>query len=243
MLNRARCMRLSDGIRAAARRLSRLLSIPAMLLFLVAFGPLGGCSHGQNEKAAVEALNQGLKREALVLHLFIGRVSSQCTPIVGLVRTPELTKVVEYHAAQKAGLINITQDGPGFWKVELINPSPKLAAVLAKAPHNIKDGCDDLQVGLSVASKAVVDLVNLQPITSEKSDAVFTWKWALEPDGAKLVNNLSEQERLQLAPHIERLRPRTPDPTFNLADMSASTTPHQDKKILKKSGDGWALDE
>src|SRR6185312_11757474 len=133
MLNRARCMRLSDGIRAAARRLSRLLSIPAMLLFLVAFGPLGGCSHGQNEKAAVEALNQGLKREALVLHLFIGRVSSQCTPIVGLVRTPELTKVVEYQAAQKAGLINITQDGPGFWKVELINPSPKLAAVLSKA--------------------------------------------------------------------------------------------------------------
>lgn len=243
MLDRARYIRLSDGIAMVKGRLSRLLSIPVMLLSLVAFGPLGGCSHGQNEKAAVEALNQGLKREPLVLHLFIGRVSSQCTPIAGLVQTPELTKVVEYQAAQKAGLINITQDGPGFWKVQLINPSPKLAAVLAKAPHNIKGGCDDLQVGLSVASKAVVDLVNLQPITGEKSDAVFTWKWALAPDGAKLVNNLSDKERLELAPHIERLRPRTPDPTFNLADMTGSTTPHQDKKTLKKSGEGWVIDE
>jgi hypothetical protein len=214
-----------------------------VFLLLMSLGLLAGCSHGRSEQAAIEALNQSFKHDPLVLSLDIGRVSGQCAPIPGLVETPELTNVMEYRAAQKAGLINITQDGPGFWKVELVNPSPKLVSILAKARHIMKGGCDYQIIALTVASKSVVDLISLQPITSEKFDAVFTWKWSLQPDGVKLVDNLSEQERVQLAPHVERVNPLLHQSTFNLADMTASTTPHQDKKTLKKSGDGWALDE
>lgn len=211
-----------------------------MLLVLVF---LAGCSHGRSEKAAIEALNQSFKHDPLVLRLYVGRVGSQCTPIVGLVHTPELTNVVEYRAALKAGLITIAQDGPGFWKVHFINPSPNLVAFLAKDRHIIKGGCDDQQVPLPVASKTVVDLVSLQSITSEKSDAEFTWKWSLEPDGVKLVDSLSDQERVELAPDIERANPLLHQSTFNLGDMTASTTPHQDKRTLKKSGDSWVIDE
>jgi len=219
------------------------LSLIAMLPFLIVVAALNGCSRGRSEKAAIEALNQSFKHDPLVLRLYIGRVGSQCTPIVGLVRTPDLTSVVEYRAAQKSGLINIAQDGPGFWKVSLISPSPKLAAALAKAPHIMKGGCDDQSVALPVASRAVVDLVSLQPVTSEKSAAIFTWKWTLEPDGVKLVDNLSDQERLELAPQIERVNPLLRQSSFNLGDMTASTEPHQDKATLKKSGDGWAIDK
>jgi hypothetical protein len=230
----------TGSLTGKSRQQSKFLPSLFLLMFL---GLVSGCSQAQNEKAAMETLNQSFKHDPLVLRLYIGRVSSQCTPIVGLVRTPELTKVVEYKAAQKSGLINIVQDGPGFWKVNLISPSQKLAAVLAKAPHHVKGGCDDQSIALTVASKVVVDLKSLQPITSEKSDAVFTWKWALEPDGVKLVDNLSDQERLELAPQIERVNPLLHQTTFNLGDMTASTAPHQDKKTLKKSGNGWALDE
>lgn len=241
MLKRVVHLEGNDGIVTLKGRLRRL-GIIGIFPFLV-FGPLTGCSHGRVEKAAVETLNQAFKRDPLVLSLDIGRVSQQCAPIPGLVYTPELTNVIEYRAAQKAGLINITQAGPGFWKVELINPSPKLAAILAKARHIMKGGCDYQIIALTVASKSVVDLVSLQPITSEKSDVVFTWKWTLQPDGVKLVDKLSEQERLQLAPHIERVNPLLHQTTFNLGDMTASTTPHQDKVTLRKSGDDWVVDE
>lgn len=242
MVTKATHLRGKNGVVAVKRRLPGLHLI-AILVFLMVLCALSGCSRGRSEKAAIEALNQSFKHDPLVLRLYIGRVSSQCTPIVGLVRTPELTNVVEYRAAQKSGLINIAPDGPGFWKVNLISPNPKLAAALAKAPHLIKDGCDDQSVALTVASKTVVDLVSLQPVTSEKSDAVFTWKWALEPDGVKLVDHLSDQERLELAPQIERVNPLLHQSTFNLGDMTASTEPHQDKATLKKLGDGWAIDK
>jgi hypothetical protein len=33
------------------------------------------------------------------------------------------------------------------------------------------------------------------------------------------------------------------DATFNLMDMKQSTTPRSEKKMLKKSGESWALAE
>lgn len=204
---------------------------------------LGGCSHGQNNKAAVEALNKRLNRDAVLLHILVGRVSSQCNPILAASDNPDPTKIAKYQAAQKAGLITIAQDGPGFWKIGLVNPDPKLAAVLQKVPHDVKGGCDSVLVGLLVASKTVVNLDNLQPITDQKSEAAYKWKWELQPDGVKLVNNLSDQERNEFNAHLEYSRGSTPDGSFNLADMSASSRPREGKKTLKKLGDGWAVDE
>lgn len=235
-----------DGpaIHEATVRLRATHSVTAVLaLLVITLSLLAGCSRGQSQKAAVEALNKDLKHDTVELYLVIGRVSHKCAPIVGLVDNPDLTKVIEFQAAQKAGLITITPDGPGFWKVELVNPTPIVATALQKVRHNVEGGCDYIIFGLAVASKTVVDMVNLQEITGQTAEAEFTWKWVLAPAGVKLVDSLSEQERIQLSPHIERLRLFTPDPTFNLADMTAINASHQDKKTLKKSGDGWVVDQ
>jgi hypothetical protein len=212
-----------------------------MLLIVASLVFLGGCSHGKSDKAVVDALSKRLNRDTVQLHVLVGRVSSQCNWMLS--DNPDPTKIAQYQAAQKAGLITIAEDGPGFWKIGLVNPDPKLAALLQKVPHDVKGGCDSVYVGLLVASKAVVDLVNLQPITDQKSEAVYDWKWELQPDGVKLVNNLSDQERTQLMPHLEYSRGSTPDGSFNLADMTTSSKPRQGKKTLKKSSDGWAVDE
>lgn len=214
-----------------------------LLPFLTFIVLLGSCSHAQNQKAAVEVLNKRLSGDALRLNLFIGRVTGQCFVIPETGASSGPGKIPKYQAAQKAGIITITDGGPGLWTIDLVNPDPKIAAVLKKVPHEMKDGCDGFMFAVPVVRKSVVDLVNLQPITAEKSEAVYTWKWQLQPDGEKLVDKLSEQERLQLTPHLEYSKGSTPDPTFNLANLTAATAAHQDKKTLKKSGDGWVIDE
>lgn len=212
-----------------------LLAVTISLLFL------GGCSHGKSDKAVVDALTKRLNHDTVQLFVMVGRVSSQCNWAFS--DNPDPTKIAKYQAAEKAGLITIAEDGPGFWKIQLANPDPKFAAVVEKARHDVKGGCNSINVGLLVASKALVNVVDLQPITDEKSEAVYNWKWQLQPDGVRLVNNLSDQERAQLTPYLEGSRGGTLDPSFHLADMMASGKPRQDKKTLKKSGDGWVVDE
>jgi hypothetical protein len=174
--------------------------------------------------------------------VFIGRVSEKCAPL-SLDENQDLSTRPEYHAAQKAGLISITPDGPGFWKVDLVNPNPKLVENLKKVQHNVKDGCDDLYFGFVVASKTA-DIVSLHKVTDEKTEADFTWKWKLEPAGVKLVDALSQQERNQTTPYLEVVSRRGKrDPSFDLGNMDQSSTPQPGKMALKKSGDGWVIDE
>jgi hypothetical protein len=215
--------------------MTKLAVLSALLL-------LAGCSGPKDRKAAAEAVNKSLKRDAVQLLVFIGRVSEKCAPI-NLDENQDLSTRPEYHAAQKAGLISITPDGPGFWKVDLLNPKPAVIENLKKVQHNVKDGCDDLYFGFTVASKTA-DIVSLHKVTDEEAEAEFTWKWKLEPAGVKLVDGLSQQERYQVTPCLEVVSRRGKrDPSFNLGTMDQSSTPQSGKVALKKSGDGWVVDE
>jgi len=228
------------GFGMTERRSIRVLAFLVVISSLL----LTGCSSGKSKEAAVEALNKSWRREDVMLFVFVGRVSERCTPIVGLEKDGDLTKMTNFRAAQKAGLITITPDGTGFWKVEVVNPSPKLIALLNKVPHTVKDGCDWVAYSFSVGSKVVSEIANIHEITGEKAEAEYTWKWALTPAGVKLVDKLSQPELIQVNANLEDLHHHyRPDPTFNLADMVESSTPRPGKKMLKKSGDGWVLDE
>jgi len=239
-----------DSIRFRFHRLCRAVSarfarsrVDIVLAVLIAVSLLfTGCSAGKDKKAAAEAVNKGLRRDAIQLLVFIGRVSEKCAPIM-LADNQDLSTRPEYHAAQKAGLISITPDGPRFWKVDLVNPKPAVVENLKRVPHNVKDGCDDLYFGFTVASKTA-DIVSLHKITDEKMDVDFTWKWKLEPAGIKLVDGLSQQERYQTNPYLEVVSRRGErDPSFNLGNFDPSSTPQPGKMALKRSGEGWVVDE
>lgn len=220
---------------------SRVSMVLALLLAVSLL--FTGCSGGKDKQAAAEAVNKGLRRDALRLLVYIGRVSEKCTPIVGLDENQDLTTVTEYHAAQKAGLISITPDGPGFWKVDLVNPKPEIVEHLKTVTHHPKGGCDALLWAFSVASKTA-DVVNVRKVTDQKAEVDFTWKWLLEPDGVKLVDALTEQERNQTNPYLEVVSRRGKhDPSFRLGNMTQSSAPQPGTKTLKKSGDGWVVDE
>jgi hypothetical protein len=212
-----------------------------LVLALTASLFLAGCSGGKDKKAAIQAINQAMRKEALSVHVLLGRVSPQCAPIVHAHGNQDLTTVTDYQAAEKGGLISMTPDGPGFWKVELVNPKPGLVEALKNAHRYGKDGCDYASFSFSVAEKSVAD-INLHEISSEKAEAQFTWKWGLTPFGTRIVDNFNAQQRAQVNANLETSRLQR-DPTFDLADITQSSLPHPGKKLLKRSGDGWALDE
>lgn len=231
---------------AGRSKLRRRNAMKVLVSFLVTFFLLlTGCSSGKRKKAAAEALNQGLRREAVVMVVSLGHVGYKCGNIPAFTdENEDLTTLTRFHSAQRAGLVTITPDGPGFWKVELVDPKPGVLESLKKAKHNVTAGCDSIPFAFIVAWKSVADIVNFHEITSEKAEAEFTWKWVLAPAGIKLVDSLSEQERIQLNANLESPILRyTQDPTFSLVDMTQSSTPRPGKKTLKKSGDGWVLDQ
>lgn len=234
------------GLRSAGRRWPES-SAAVILALLTVFVPLltAGCSRGTKQKAAAEALNKVLQREAIFLPLSLGRVGKPCGDIPGFANDVEdLTALTRFRAAERAGLVTIAPDGPGFWKVEPVGLKPELMEHLKTMKHNLKESCNSVHLNFAVASKSVVAIVNLQEITGEKAEAEYTWNWALTPAGTKLVNALNAQERVQLDNDLEKSgRPFLSDPTFSLADLTESSAPHPGKKMLKRSGDSWVLDE
>ncbi|HEY2170326.1 MAG TPA: hypothetical protein VGJ30_11920 [Candidatus Angelobacter sp.] len=182
-----------------------------------------------------------MNKDSIKLVYAIGRVNGKCSSFTKLEPIPAQ---IDFLAAQKAGLVTIAPDGPDFWKVELANAKPQVLENLKKAKYNEKDGCRSLSMADTVATKSVVEIKSIHEVTSQKSEVEFTWKWVLAPTGVKLIDNLSQKELAQLNDNL-----RNPallmrhDETFNLMDIRQSTTPRPGKKMLKKSGDGWVLDE
>ena len=115
---------------------------------------------------------------------------------------------------------------------------------LKKAKYNEKDGCRSLSMLDTVATKSIVEVKNIYEVTGQKSEVEFTWKWGLAPSGVKLIDNLSQKELSQLNNNL-----RNPallmqdDETFNLTDIKQSSTPRSGKKMLKKSGESWVVDQ
>jgi hypothetical protein len=198
-----------------------------------------------SKDAITAVLNKGLQKEFVFFSLAIGRVGDSCGNGEGYGhKVQPLPSMTRFHAAQKAALVKITPDGPGLWKVEMVNPAPGVLENLQKMKHETGDGCDSIPLIYRVATKTVVDIGKIQEITSEKSEVAFTWKWTLTPFGEKLVNSLTEQERRELNAYIHPPHdPVNPDPTFNFGDLTTSTATKSGKKALKKAGDSWVLDE
>ncbi len=224
---------LPGGVRAISMVLLPVLTLVSM-----------ASSSDTNRDAVTATLSKGMQKEVVFFTLAIGRVGDNCgnhEPYSDKIKP--LPSMTRFHASQKAGLVKITPDGPGFWKVELVDPKPGVLENLQKMKHETAGGCDSIPLFFTVATKTVVDIVKVQEITSEKSEVEFTWKWALAPFGEKLVNSLTEQERRELNAFIRPRDPVNPDPTFNFGDLAPSIAPRPGKKALKKVGDGWALDE
>src|SRR5262249_26466693 len=126
---------------------------------------------------AFEAISESVERDAAGLSVDLGRVGDPCGDIPAFATTPDLTAQTGYYSARKAGLITITPDGSNFWKVELVTGDRELLARLAKDKHNQQNGCNSVPFFFFVAVRSMSELVNLQKITDEKSEAEFTWKW------------------------------------------------------------------
>jgi len=233
------------GLTGRNRRRDWLTGLTLLLLCLC----FTECSGNKDKKAALEAVNESLDRDAFALPLDLGRVGEACGDIPAFATTPDLAAQARYYSAKKAGLITITPDGANFWKVELVHRDPELLERLAKDKHNQQNGCNSVPFLFEVAVRSVSELVNLQRITDEKSEAEFTWKWDLTPEGQKLVNALSPAERIQLSDKLQHVqsdgvyRPFPDDLAFNLADLSRSSRPRPAKMMLKRSGNGWVVDE
>lgn len=234
------------AIRPFTKRGRQYCSMALMLalLFLVAFLSMA-CLEDTGRDAVKEVLNRSMERDTIFLHIALGRVGDECGNGEPYSEKKQvLPSMIRFHAAQKAGLITISPDGPGFWKVDIVDPKPGVVESLKRMKHNVSGGCDAVAGGFPLAERTVVEVVKMNAITSEKSEVAFTWKWTLTPFGAKIVNGLTEPERSQLNSYLHP--PNDPGhtyTTFNLADLTMSTTPHSEKKALKKSGDSWVLDE
>jgi phosphoribosylanthranilate isomerase len=115
---------------------------------------------------------------------------------------------------------------------------------LKKAKHTVRDGCDSVGFIFTAASKAVAEIQNIHEITSQKAEVEYTWKWMLDPSGVELVDHLTQPDLIEVNANLQEVElHRRPNPTFNLADMVQSATPRPGKAMLKKSGDGWILDD
>jgi hypothetical protein len=211
------------------------LFIVVLLIFAVGF------SDGKDTKAITDALNQSMSKDSVKLVFAIGRVNGKCSSFTKLEPIPAQ---IDFIAAQKAGLVTISPDGPDFWNVELANAKPQVLENLKKAKYNEKDGCRSLTMFDTVATKSVVEVKNVFEVTGQKSEVEFTWKWVLAPTGIKLIDNLSQKELSELNGNLKNpaLFMKN-DATFNLMDMRQSTMPRSEKKMLKKSGESWALAE
>lgn len=211
------------------------------LLLIAFFVLVTGCSGNKNNKAVTEALNLAMDRDSVTVFLDIGRVSEKCgDPFVG---AKPITDQIDFIAVQKAGLVTITPDGPDFWKVDLVDPKPQVAEHLKTAHYSEKNGCKSLVYGFKVATKSIQEIKNIHEVTDEKSEVEFIWKWALTPSGAKLVDNLSQQELTQLNDNLKNPSLHMEhDSSFNLANMTQSSAPQSGKKLLKKSETGWVPD-
>lgn len=215
-----------------------------MLALIIAFSILlAGCSSKKNQNAAKDAIEKGLWHDSVLLSIYIGRVSQKCANQINLSGGTDLTAFFKFRALQKGGLISITPDGPGFWKVDPVDAKLKLMES-KKAPSYQEDGCAYRVLAFPIASKSVVEIANMREITDQKTEVEFTWKWALTPYGTKLVDGLTPQELAQISADFRNYNPRLrPDPTFVVVDMTQSGTPRPGKMTLKKSGDGWVMDQ
>ncbi|HZU31058.1 MAG TPA: hypothetical protein VFB79_08090 [Candidatus Angelobacter sp.] len=220
-----------DGQKQDGKKLNKM----AAVLLLTIFALVSGCSGKKDQKAIIDALNKGMNHDRIMVYLPLGRVGPACSSLN--VESKPVPDQVVYAGAQKAGLITITPDGPNFWKVELVNPTPQMTDAFKRVSHNTKDGCDAMALSFSIANKKVAEIQNVHKIADNQSEVEFTWKWTLVSFGPKFVNALSSRELAGLNEHLRNpVLDQHFDPSFNIADMAQTGAPQTAKMIVTKSG-------
>lgn len=238
--NETECFKRGISVDQSNQRQSKGTSRLAKFVLIAFLALLAGCSGKKDQKAMIDAINKSMNQDRIMVYLLRGHVSPKCSG--SWIEAKPIPEQIVYSAAQKAGLITITPDGPDFWNVELVNPSPMVVEGMKRSAHTTDNGCDATIYGMSVAYKAVADVVNVGQEKDGKSEVEFTWKWTVEPttQGAKLANALSPQERAELNDHLKNpVLDHQHDPSFNVTDMAQSGAPHTAKMVLSKSGNEW----
>jgi hypothetical protein len=140
-------------------------------------------------------------------------------------------------AAQKAGMVNIEPDGPGFWHIEHVGVIP-LKPDPNKEPSQ---GCDKYSSREDLATKTLVNINGVRALSATTAEVEFTWKWGLTPRGKKLLGNLSPTEIQNLEPYFIYPASSYEDLQNGLADLEQNAKVHTAKRTLTKSGQGWRV--
>jgi hypothetical protein len=228
-----KCSKRTESTSRSGQKNEKRLGELSAFLLVALFVLVAGCSGKIDQKALIDVLNKSMNRDRIMLYMPLGRVGQACSDLK--LESKPIPEQAVYADAQKAGLISITPDGAGFWKVELLNPSPQIADALKGTSHNTKDGCDSMWLRFSVAYKAVADVRNIRKVNDDQSEVEFTWKWTLAPFGTKFVSALSPQELVGLNDYLKNpALDDHRDPSFNIADMAQTGTLQSAKKSLSK---------
>jgi hypothetical protein len=230
----AGCFKRSESNNQGGQKQNeKKLNKAAAFLLLTALAFVPGCSGKKDQKAVIDALNKSMNRDRIMLDLPLGRVGQACAN--SNIEHKPVPEQATYAGAQKAGLITITPDGPDFWKVELVNPSPQMAEALKKAAHYTMDGCDSMAFSFPVGYKAVSEVRNISKVDDSQSEVEFTWKWTLASWGTKFAGALTPQELAGLNDHLKNPGlDHQRDPSFNIADMAQTGALQTAKKTLSK---------
>jgi hypothetical protein len=189
--------------------------------------------------AAGGAINKYLQGMSVAFSVELGRVGTGCADTGAGVINIDPTQEIEFIAAQKAGAVTVTPDGPHYWRVDLKETSAAAAEALKKIPHKVANGCDYQHFGLGVARKALVEVVNIRQLGETTAEVEFTWKWTHSSFFAKLPEQLSPAQQKELEAYFPTRVPPQNNAHFSFADISDNSQPHPGKRTLKKTDDGW----
>jgi hypothetical protein len=218
-----------------------LAAVLAVVCFFVA-----GCSRG-SKKAVAEALDKSFRQGRANVSIFVycGRTGDKCEDAAKKVFNTNPTTDASYIAAEKAGLISVTADGPDYWKIDVLDMKPAFRERLKTIPHPTANGCDYQSIEIPLAKKSVIEVTRINAITDETVEVEYKWKWAITPEGEKAINRLSSSQLMDLRwENVRYMRFHDafqPSDRFTFSDLADSTAPRDGKAMLKKAKDGWEV--
>jgi hypothetical protein len=212
------------------------MRIAALLLLSV----LIGCSSKMmDNKTAEERVSYYLKKDQNFIFVDIGRVAIDCGTSsrdkdvkLGVDPTSDLEVLV----VQAAGDVTVTQDGPGFWKIE---PTEKgKADIVRELVVTDQKGCNYKPTWFAVA---IPTLVRITGITANENvpEVEYQWKWNVTELGQALKANgkayalLDPDQRERLAKYKIFGKPTIPIPVPEENGLEKGVMQ------FKKYTDGW----
>jgi hypothetical protein len=175
-------------IMSAVQRLNLAVVGLSFLLFLA------GCSRMDRSQVGRAIQLEMRIHGDVYLYLDIGRIGNcetidpQYSPEPYVLHPDPET--IPYVAAQKAGLVTISQDGNDYWKVELTDLGRSLSEKLPHDKHAVKNGCDYHSMRFPVARQELIEMSRVRG-DSERTEAEYKWKWKSLEAANRLKASLS----------------------------------------------------